>query len=198
MLIEDYATKLDKEGKRLGNTIHDNAKKMGKLIDDLLDFSRVGRASMTLTKIDMKNIVNTVYHEATSAEERKRIKFNVANLPPIDGDTNLMRQVWMNLIKNAIKYSSKRKQAIISVTSQEEKNKVTYCIKDNGAGFNMKYVDKLFGVFKRLHNEKDFKGTGIGLSLVQRIIKRHDGNVWAEGEVDKGALFYFSLPNKVK
>ena len=104
----------------------------------------------------------------------------------------------MNLISNAVNYSSKHKQAVITVTSQEEKNKITYCIKDNGAGFNMKYVDKLFGVFQRLHSEKDFKGTGIGLSLVQRIIKRHGGKVWAEGEVDKGASFYFSLPNKRK
>ncbi len=198
ILIEDYASKLDEEGKRLGTTINDNAKKMGKLIDDLLAFSRVGRASMTLTKIDMKGMANDIYQEATTAEERKRIKFSVADLPQAEGDTNLMRQVWMNLIKNAVKYSSKRKQAIISVTYNKEENKVIYCIKDNGAGFNMKYVDKLFGVFKRLHGEKDFKGTGIGLSLVQRIIKRHDGKVWAEGEVDKGASFYFSLPNKIK
>ncbi len=194
ILIEDYASKLDKEGMRLGTIIHDNAKKMGKLIDDLLAFSRVGRTALTPTKIDMKSMVKAMYHEATSAEERKRIKFTVADLPHVEGDTNLMRQVWMNLINNAVKYSSQRKQVVISVNSKEEKSKVTYCIKDNGAGFNMKYVDKLFGVFQRLHSEKDYKGTGIGLSLVQRIIKRHDGKVWAEGEVDKGASFYFSLP----
>ncbi|MEE8481006.1 MAG: ATP-binding protein [Desulfobacterales bacterium] len=196
ILIEDYASKLDKEGKRIGSTIHDNAKKMGRLIDDLLAFSRLGRASMTPTKIDMENMVNAMYHEATSAEERKRIKFSIVDLPAIEGDTNLMRQVWMNLISNAVKYSSKCKQSVISVTSKDEKKKVTYCIKDNGVGFDMKYVDKLYGVFERLHSEKDFKGTGIGLSLVKRIIKRHGGEVWAEGKVDKGASFYFSLPNK--
>ncbi len=196
ILIDDYASKLDKEGKRLGSIIQGNAKKMGKLIDDLLAFSRLGRTSMTYSKIDMRNMVNAIYHEATSAEERKRIKFNIAELVPIEGDTNMMRQVWMNLISNAVKFSSQRKRAVISVTSQEEKEKITYCIKDNGAGFNMKYVDKLFGVFQRLHSEKDFMGTGIGLSLVQRIVHRHDGNVWAEGKIDKGASFYFSLPNK--
>ena len=198
ILIEDYASKLDEQGKRLGSTIHYNAKKMGKLIDDLLAFSRLGRAAMTITKIDMKNMVNAIYQEATSAKERKRIKLSLIDLPQIEGDTNLMRQVWMNLIKNAVKFSSQRKQAVISVTSKGEKNKVTYCIKDNGAGFNIKYVDKLFGVFQRLHSEEDFKGTGIGLSLVKRIIKRHDGNVWAESKVDKGASFYFSLPKKQK
>ncbi len=194
LLIEDYASKLDEEGKRLGSNIHDNAMKMSKLIDDLLSFSRVESASMTLTKIDMKNMVNDIYQEATSAEERKRIKFSIADLPQLEGDTNLMHQVWMNLISNAVKYSSQRKQAVISVTFQEEKNKIIYCIKDNGTGFNMKYVDKLFGVFERLHSEMEFKGTGIGLSLIQRIIHRHDGKVWAEGKLDKGASFYFSLP----
>ncbi len=198
ILTEDYASKLDEEGRRLGSTIHDNAMKMGKLIDDLLTFSRVGRASMTPIKIDMKNLVNAMYHETTSAKERKRIKFDIADLPHIEGDTNLMRQVWMNLISNAVKFSAQRKQVVISVTYKEEKNKVTYCIKDNGAGFNMKYVDKLFGVFQRLHSEKDYKGTGIGLSLVQRIIHRHDGTVWAESKLDKGASFYFSLPKKGK
>jgi PAS domain S-box-containing protein len=194
ILIEDYASKLDEEGKRLGSIIQRNAKKMGKLIDDLLAFSRLGRTSMTSAKIDMKNMVKAMYHEATSAKERKRIKFNIAKLVPIEGDPNLMRQVWMNLISNAVKFSSQRKQAIISVSCVEGENKVTYCIKDNGAGFNMKYEDKLFGVFQRLHSETDFKGTGVGLALVQRIIRRHNGNIWAEGKVDKGALFYFSLP----
>ena len=196
ILIEDYASKLDKEGKRLGSVIQDNAKKMGNLIDDLLAFSRLGRASMTSTKIDMKNMVNAIYHEATSVEERKRIKFTIADIPEAQGDTNLMRQVWMNLIINAVKFSSDRKQAVISVSCQEEDSKLIYCIKDNGAGFNMKYVDKIFGVFHRLHSEKEFKGTGVGLALVQRIIRRHSGNVWAEGNVDKGATFYFSLPKK--
>lgn len=196
ILIEEHASKLNKEGKRLGSIIQDNAKNMGQLIDDLLSFSRLGRTSLIYSKIDMKKIVNAIYHEATIALERKRIKFTVAKLPNVEGDPTMMHQVWMNLISNAVKFSSNRKQAVISVTCQEEENKLTYCIKDNGAGFDMKYVDKLFGVFQRLHSKKEFKGTGVGLALVQRIILRHGGKVWAEGNVDKGATFYFSLPKK--
>lgn len=196
ILMDDYVSKLDKEGKRLGGIIQQNANKMGQLIDDLLAFSRMGRTSMKISKIDMKNMVNAIYHEATSTIERKRITFNIAKLPQAEGDTNMMRQVWMNLISNAVKFSSYRKQAVISVSCQEEQSKLIYCIKDNGVGFNMKYVDKLFGVFQRLHSEKEFEGTGVGLALVQRIILRHGGDVWAEGNVDKGATFYFSLQKK--
>lgn len=196
ILIENYASKLDQKGKRLGSIIQDSAKKMGKLIDDLLAFSRLGRVSMTFSNIDMKNIANAIYHEMTTPKERKRITFTVAKLSKAEGDPNLIRQVWMNLISNAVKFSSHRKQAIISVTCKEEEDKLTYCIKDNGVGFNMKYVEKVFGVFQRLHSEKEFEGTGVGLALVQRIILRHGGKVWAEGEVDKGATFYFSLPKK--
>ncbi len=197
ILVEDHASKLDKDGKRLGKVVQNNAKKMGKLIDDLLAFSRMGRASLNPSNIDMKNMVNSMYHEVTSDKERKRIKLTIANLPDIEGDTTMMRQVWINLISNAVKFSSHRKKAIISVTSSEEKNKITYCIKDNGAGFNMKYVDKVFGVFQRLHSEKEFEGTGVGLALVKRIISRHDGNIWTEGKVNKGAEFYFALPRRV-
>ncbi|MCJ7801434.1 MAG: PAS domain S-box protein, partial [Candidatus Marinimicrobia bacterium] len=196
ILVEDYASKLDNEGKRIGSVIQDNATKMGKLIDDLLAFSRMGRTAMSFSNIDMKNMVNAIYHEATSAEERKRIKFTVGDLPAINGDTSMMRQVWMNLISNAVKFSSNRKQAIIDVSSKEEKDKITYSVKDNGTGFNMKYVDKLFRVFNRLHSEKDFEGTGVGLALVQGIVNRHGGNIWAEGEMDNGATLFFSLPIK--
>ncbi len=194
ILMEDYVGKLDAEGKRLGGIIQQNTKKMGQLIDDLLAFSRMGRVSMSFSKIDMKEMANAIYHEATNAEARKRIAFTIADLPKAEGDTNMMRQVWMNLISNAIKFSAHRKPALISVSCQEEENRLIYCIKDNGAGFNMKYKDKLFGVFQRLHSEKEFEGTGVGLALVQRIIHRHGGEVWAKAEVDNGAAFYFSLP----
>ena len=196
ILIEDHASKLNKEGKRLGSIIQDNAKKMGNLIDDLLAFSRMGRAAMHFSDIDMKKLAKSIYYEATNAEERKQIKLIIGDIPRAEGDTTMIRQVWMNLISNAVKFSSKRKKAVISVSCQEEEDNLTYCIKDNGAGFNMKYKDKLFGVFQRLHSEKEFKGTGVGLALVQRIIHRHGGNVWAEGKVDNGAEFFFSLPKK--
>lgn len=194
ILMEDYVEKLNAEGKRLGGIIQQNTKKMSQLIDDLLDFSRMGRVSMSFSEIDMKKMANAIYHEATNAEVRKRITFTIADLSKAEGDTNMMRQVWMNLISNAVKFSAYRKPAVISVTCQEEENKLIYCVKDNGAGFNMKYKDKLFGVFQRLHSEKEFEGTGVGLALVQRIIHRHGGEVWANGEVDNGAAFYFSLP----
>ncbi|NQV17283.1 MAG: PAS domain S-box protein, partial [Armatimonadetes bacterium] len=196
ILLQDYVDKLDDEGKRLGTVIRKNSQKMGKLIDDLLAFSRLGRASMNFSRIDMKNMAKAIYHEATNPDERKRINFSTADLPDANGDPNMFRQVWLNLISNAIKFSSNRPQTVISVTCREEEDKLNYCISDNGAGFDMKYKDKLFGVFQRLHNERDFPGTGVGLALVQRIIHRHNGKVWAEGEVDKGASFYFSLPKK--
>ncbi len=196
ILMEDYVEKVDAEGKRLGRIIQQNTRKMGQLIDDLLAFSHMGRAFMSFSEIDMKKMANAIYHEAANAEVRKRITFTIADLSKAKGDTNMMRQVWMNLISNAIKFSTYRKQAVISVSCQEEENKLTYCIKDNGVGFNMKYKDKLFGVFQRLHSEKEFEGTGLGLALVQRIIHRHNGEVWANGEVDNGAAFYFSLPKK--
>ncbi|MCK4561022.1 MAG: PhnD/SsuA/transferrin family substrate-binding protein [Calditrichia bacterium] len=193
ILMDDYISQLDEEAKRLGMIIQSNSQKMGQLIDDLLTFSRMARTSMNFSEIDMKNMAKAIYYEATNAKLRKRITFTIADLSEVKGDTNMMRQVWMNFISNAIKFSANRDQAVISITCQEKENKLTYCIKDNGAGFNMKYKDKLFGVFQRLHSEKEFEGTGVGLALVQRIIHRHGGKVWAEGEVDKGAAFYFSL-----
>lgn len=193
ILMEDYVANLDDEGKRLGSVIQQNSRKMGQLIDDLLAFSRLGRKSMNFSEIDMKNMVNAIYHEATTPEERRRIKFTIGDLPKEKGDTNMMRQVWMNLVSNALKFSAHKEQAIISVTCRKKENKLIYCIKDNGAGFNMKYKDKLFSVFQRLHSEREFEGTGVGLALVKRIIHRHNGEVWAEGKVGNGAAFYFSL-----
>jgi signal transduction histidine kinase/HAMP domain-containing protein len=198
ILMEDYIVNLDAEGKRLGEVIQYNAKKMGQLIDDLLAFSRIGRAAMNLSKIDMNNMTNAIYHEATNEEKRKHIEFKINDLPEVDGDPNLMRQVWMNLISNSIKFSSKKKKAIISISCEEDEKKLTYCIKDNGAGFNMKYKDKLFGVFQRLHSDKEFEGTGVGLALVQRIINRHGGDIWANSKANNGATFYFTLPKKEK
>ena len=198
ILMEDYIEKLDDEGKRLGAVIQKNARKMGKLIDELLAFSRLGRAALQFSSIDMKNMAIAIFHEATGSSERKRINFSIADLPDVDGDSNMFRQVWMNLISNAIKFSSKREKAVISITGIQDDEKITYRISDNGAGFDMQYKNKIFDVFQRLHNERDFAGTGVGLALVRRIINRHNGKIWAESEVDKGATFYFSLPKKVK
>ena len=196
ILMDDYIKKLDEEAIRLTTIVQSNSQKMGLLIKDLLRFFHIGKKEMRFSNIDMKKMVNAIYNEAITPEEQKRIKFTLDDLPNAKGDPDLMRQVWLNLISNALKFSANCQQAVISVTCKEEKNKLIYCIKDNGAGFNLKYKDKLFGVFQRLHSEKEFEGTGVGLALVQRIIYRHDGEVWAEGEVDKGAAFYFSLPKK--
>lgn len=195
ILIEDYTSKLDKEGQRIGSVIQQNAKKMGKLIDDLLTFSRMGRTSMTVSKIDMKNMVNAIYHEMTNSEERKRIKFTIGDLPPINGDANMMHQVWTNLISNAVKFSSTKKQAVISVSFNKEVQKVIFSVQDNGVGFNMQYYEKLFGVFQRLHNENEFEGIGVGLALAKRIIERHKGEIWAKSKVGKGTTIYFSMPD---
>ncbi|MDQ6967413.1 MAG: ATP-binding protein [Mariprofundaceae bacterium] len=196
ILMEDYAEKLDDEGKRVGSIIQGSATKMALLIDGLLAFSRLGRSSMLYSRIDMKKMVDAIYFEVSSTEERKKVNFIVADISSVEGDTILMRQVWHNLISNALKFSSHCKKPEISISCHEKEGSIIYSIKDNGAGFNMKYVDKLFGVFQRLHSESDFEGTGVGLSLVQRIIHRHGGKIWAEGHVNKGAEFYFSLPEK--
>lgn len=194
ILMEDYATKLDDEGKRVCNVIKDNSHKMGQLIDDLLAFSRLSRSNIQKSAIDMKKMANSMFYEITNEESRKKINLEIGDLSDIHGDPAMLKQVWINLLSNAIKFSSGQDKAIISVTCKNEKNRCVYCISDNGAGFNMKYVDKLFGVFQRLHSEKEFEGTGVGLANVQRIIMRHGGDVWAEGEVGIGASFYFSLP----
>ncbi len=194
ILLREYSTKLDDEGKRICSIITGNSKKMGQLIDELLALSRLGRAEMHFSPINMKTLVNGVYLELTTPEMRQRINFHLDDLKKAPGDPILIRQVWMNLIANAIKFSSHRERPVISVLCREEEDQVVYCVQDNGAGFNMQYAGKLFGVFQRLHSEKEFEGTGVGLAIVQRIVHRHGGKIWAEGEVDKGAAFFFSLP----
>lgn len=191
ILLREYSSKLDDEGKRICSIITGNSKKMGQLIDELLSLSRLGRTEIHFSSIDMKALTDSVYDELTTPEMRQRIDFQLGDLSKASGDSVLIRQVWMNLISNAIKFSSHRERPVISVTSREEEDRVVFCVKDNGAGFNMKYADKLFEVFQRLHSEKEFEGIGVGLSIVQRIVHQHGGKVWAEGEVDKGATFYF-------
>ena len=194
ILMTKYGRELDAEGNRIGSIIQDNSQKMSQLINDLLAFSRMGRKEMNSSTIDMKNMANAIYFEASSEEERTRVDFSLADLPPVAGDPNMMRLVWMNLISNALKFSAQRSKMVISVSYQNDEKNTIFCIKDNGAGFDMQYVDKLFNVFQRLHGEDEFKGTGVGLALVQRIIHRHGGRIWAEAEEEKGAAFYFALP----
>lgn len=196
ILVEDYEGILDAEGKRICGIISAEARRMGQLIDDLLAFSRLGRKEMYSTNVDMKTMVVSVLNELIKEEERERTDFKIARLPSISADSSLMRQVWVNLLSNAIKFTSKKERAIIEVGSKSNKDEIIYYVHDTGAGFDMEYANKLFGVFQRLHSESEFDGTGVGLAIVQRIIRRHGGRVWAEGEVDKGATFYFALPRK--
>jgi len=193
ILLEDFGEHLDAEGKRVCSVISQSAQDMGKLIDDLLTFSRVGRTAMQPSAIDMETLANSIFYELTAPEDRERIDFHVAPLPRALGDPSLVRQVWMNLIGNAIKFSGKKDRAMIEVRAEKQGNQAAYSVRDNGAGFDMKYVNKLFGVFQRLHSTKEFEGTGVGLAIVQRIIHRHGGRVWAEGETGQGAALYFTL-----
>jgi len=193
ILTEDYATRLDAEGKRVCAVISQSARDMGKLIDDLLAFSRVGRAALQPSAIDMVIMARSIFFELTTPLERDRIDFHVGPLPPTVGDPSLLRQVWLNLLANAVTFSSKKERAVIDVRAEQRGGEIVYAIGDNGAGFDMQYVHKLFGVFQRLHSADEFAGTGVGLAIVQRIVQRHGGRVWAEGAVDHGATFYFTI-----
>jgi len=198
ILMEDYELMLDEEGKRVCSVISSEARRMGQLIDDLLAFSRLSRADIHFIKIDMKALANSIFSELIKEEGGEHIDFKAEKLPPAIGDSALIRQVWVNLISNAIKFTSGKKRAVIEVGSTQSKDETVYYVRDNGAGFDMEYANNLFGVFQRLHSESEFEGTGVGLAIVQRVIHRHGGRVWAEGEVDKGATFYFALPEKEK
>lgn len=196
IVIEDYEDKLDEEGIRLLNIIRENTKKMGQLIEDILLLSRAGRQEMTISELDITSLAKNIYNEFNHDTEGRNIDFTVDNLPSTKGDRALLTQVLTNLIGNAIKFTREKENAHIEVGFKEDKDNNIYYVKDNGAGFDMKYYDKLFGLFQRLHSQEEFEGTGVGLSIVQRIISRHGGRVWGEGEVGKGATIYFSIPKK--
>ncbi len=196
ILEDDYAPRLDAEGLRVCGVVRHETRRMGQLIDDLLAFSRVSRAEMQAAPIDMAGLAEATFRELTTLEYQSRIDFEVDALPSAIGDPTLMRQVWMNLLANAIKFTSRRERAVIGVGGRREAQESVYWVRDNGAGFDMQYAHKLFGVFQRLHSEREFEGTGVGLAIVQRIIHRHGGRVWAESEVGRGATLYFTLPGK--
>jgi len=195
-VVEDYAPRLDEDGKRYLGLIQENAHKMGQLIDDLLAFSRLGRQQMTLTQIDMEALAGTVFNELAAQVPERAIEFVGRHAPHVRADHALIQQVLVNLISNAIKFTRRREKAVVEFGYRPDANGGAYYVKDNGVGFDMRYVGKLFGVFQRLHAVSEFEGTGVGLALVNRIITRHGGRVWAEGEVDRGATFYFSLPKE--
>lgn len=196
LLAEDYLGRLDAEGQRYLRTICDNSKNMGQLIDDLLVFYRIGNQKMLPTKIDMTSLARQAIDRLATMQTKRKPQFKLKRLPAAFGDQAMIRQVLVNLFSNAVKFTTVKEKAVIEVGSEVKNGETVFYIKDNGVGFDMQYADKLFGVFQRLHSEEQFEGTGVGLALVQRIIQRHGGRIWAEGRVDDGATFYFTLPQK--
>jgi light-regulated signal transduction histidine kinase (bacteriophytochrome) len=195
-LEEGYGDKLDDEGRRLLGIIRANSRKMDRLITDLLALSRSTQGELLYAKIDMFALVNAVYNEVASEEIQRQFQFTVKPIPDVWGDPVLLRHVWVNLISNAIKFTMKSPVKEIEIGGDLKNGNIVYYIKDSGAGFNPEYAGKLFGAFQRLHKAEEFEGTGIGLAIVQRIIHRHEGDVWAEGKEHAGATFSFAIPDK--
>jgi len=193
MLAEDHSGVLDPEALRLLERISNNVQRMGNLIDDLLRFSRLSRKELEAAPLDMSELVRTVVGDLSRTHERQ-LSVVVGQLPPACGDADLLRQVWINLIDNGLKYSGKRGDPLVEIGGKTNGVEATYWVRDNGVGFDMTYAGKLFGVFQRLHSQDEFEGTGVGLAIVQRIVHRHGGRVWAEGKPEQGATFSFTLP----
>ncbi|MFA6544183.1 MAG: ATP-binding protein [Limisphaerales bacterium] len=195
ILQEDYAPRLDAEGRRLLDVISVEAVRMGRLIDELLKFSRLNSQPLQKEMVSHQALASEALEQLAAVRSGRRIEMAVGDLPASPCDPALLLQVWVNLLSNALKYTGPRAVAEIVIGGRQEGDDAVYFVKDNGVGFDMKYADKLFGVFQRLHTSAEFEGVGVGLALVQRIVHRHGGRVWAEGRVDEGATFYFSLPN---
>jgi signal transduction histidine kinase len=193
MVTEDYADKLDEDGRRKLGMIRSETARMGRLIDDLLAFSRLGRQNLEQAPIDMHALAQSVFSELAAQEPERKLRLDLQQLPPARGTEAMVRQVWVNLISNAIKFTKERETGEIEIGTRDGGQ--TYYVKDNGAGFDMRHASKLFGVFQRLHSAAEFQGTGVGLALVQRIVQRHGGRVWADAAVNRGATFFFTLAN---
>lgn len=193
ILLEDHSEQLDQEARRVAQKIEAGANNMGHLIDHLLKFFKTDR-KIEKGQVNMKAIIEHIIQETKEQEHNRNLQFIVHDLPGTMADVSLIRQVWANLISNAVKYTGKKEKAVIEIGAEKNKQEITYYIKDNGAGFDMNYYQKLFGVFQRLHTAHEFEGTGIGLATVQRIINRHGGRIWAESKLGEGATFYFTLP----
>jgi len=196
ILLDGYADKVDEEGKRLLRVVRNNTGRMSQLIDDMLQFSRTGRVELNFAAVDMDKLARGVVDELCANGVCAPLQLQIAPLPPAHGDSSMLRQVFMNLLANAIKFSRGRASPRIEVGAEENNDETVYHVSDNGVGFDMRFADKLFGVFQRLHSVSEFEGTGIGLAIVKRIVTRHGGRVWAEGSPGDGATIYFALPKK--
>ncbi len=194
ILLEDFSSQLDIEARRFLEIVTTSAAKMQRLIDDLLSFSRLSRATLEPVKLNMNEIVSAAVQEASQKNFGRDVKVTVHPLPSASGDPVLVRKILEQLISNAFKFSSKQPEPAIEIGTLRDGKDVAFSVADNGVGFDMQYASKLFGVFQRLHAPEEFEGTGIGLAIVQRIVHRHGGRVWAEAKLNQGATFYFSLP----
>lgn len=192
-VLEDYGSQMPPDGRRYLEIIRSNAQKMGQLVDDLLTFSRLSRTSLKKQTVQMQPLVRAALDELAWEMTSRKVELNLHPLPNGVGDPGLLKQLWVNLLSNALKYSRKRESACIEVGAQPQGGRYVYFVRDNGAGFDMRYVHKLFGVFQRLHRSEDYEGTGVGLAIVQRVVHRHGGSVWADSVIDQGTTFYFTL-----
>jgi signal transduction histidine kinase len=193
-MLRDETPTVGEKGTRYMQVISDSAKQMGLLIDGLLTFSRMGRSAMTLAPTDMAKLIDEVRVELAPDMKGRTIEWNIGPLPGVRVDRGLFKLVWMNLLSNAVKYSKYREKTVISIGCEEQGAELEFFVKDNGAGFDMQYIESLFGIFQRLHLKEEFEGTGIGLANVRRIVARHGGRTWAQGVLDAGATFYFTIP----
>jgi len=192
-LLEDHGKSLPPEGQDLLTRVRQQAQRMAQLIEDLLEFSRLGRKPLDVASVDLAALARTVVQDLGQANTDRKLDVTVGQLPPAMGDRALLRQVLTNLISNAFKFTRQRPDAQVEIGWRDDNGECVYYVRDNGAGFDMRYASKLFGVFQRLHPAADFEGTGVGLALVQRIIHRHGGRIWGEGQVNEGATFSFTL-----
>jgi light-regulated signal transduction histidine kinase (bacteriophytochrome) len=194
VIEEDYAQQIGAEGRGQLDRIVSNAIRMGEIIDDLLDFARIGRAELKRAPIDMAGLVREVLAELPEAGSGRKIDVRIKTMPTAHADRSLIRQIWSNLLSNALKFTRLCEQAVIEIGGSVEAGEAHFYVRDNGAGFDMAYADKLFHVFQRLHRDTAFEGTGVGLAIVARVVQRHGGRVWAEGVPEQGATFHFTLP----
>jgi signal transduction histidine kinase len=198
ILSEEYSASLAPEAQHHLQRIQEGTQRMGHLVDDLLSLARVGRQGLRLQATSLKSLVEEVISESTPDTAERQVEWKIGNLPFVECDPALMKQVFQNLLSNALKFTRRRSPAVIEIGHQPQAGTPVVFVRDNGVGFNMKYSDKLFGVFQRLHRAEDFEGTGVGLATVQRIVQKHGGRIWAEAEMDKGATFHFTLGNAEK
>jgi signal transduction histidine kinase len=196
MLEETYGQALDSEGKKYLQRIHASVQEMAGIIEGLLNLSRLGRRQLKVQSTNLNEIIVAILADCIPANQARKIEWKIGNLPEVKCDQGLIKQVFANLISNAVKYTRQREVAVIEVGQTTIDRETVIFVRDNGAGFDMKYADKLFGAFQRLHRQDEFEGTGVGLATVRRIIQRHGGRIWAEAELDKGAAFYFTLGSR--